>query len=406
MVDSIARGVITKRTATFYEDNGNTPQYVVGGVSYVLTAFNNMVVATGIAEQDQINLATWKVTFSIPVNAPITTPGDFYTLLWKAKRQDGGFNQQIEKFAVIDQYDNEQELLDDGALIVLPNQAINVSLRAPAGISNMSLLIVRAGSNDPVITLENLIDINGNSQLKQTQEGNYTRYHILLNDAHLTPMNAVGVPGGLCLWYAYFNYIDNKGGEQTIINPIYMVNNTLVFILDSVNQYINLLKNTDVVKQLMVTESKLIHFAIQGLLKLNSASPGNFGFDFNSLARTNQFTYWVIKCAQLEFLNALYLAEGMSAFEFSGMTVQLNSDRTQYIAQAIATLESDISQNMSKVKSQWARAGGGSGRMGAIMLNIGPASNIGYGLSYGGGSKWNGNAPFAGAPSLPFLNGI
>ena len=362
MVATIVRGQNQLFDAYFYEDDGTTPLFAVGGVSYVVTAFNSMLIASGIAEQDTTNLARWKLNLIIPPSAPTTGPNDVYTLVWRAKDKSGNTNIQRDKFTVSDQADVAESL--NSTTIAMVNQPFNLSFAVnDPKISSLSLRILKIGSDMPLITLPNLLDQVGQG-ITSVTDGNLSRYNILISGGQLTPIVSQGNQGGLSGYFAYYNYLDGVGREQTQINNIYIVNSTILSIMNDMNMYCNMLRNADVVTQLQIDESKLVHFAIQGLQKVNATSPGNFGFDFNSLALNQTFYHWVVKCAQLELLQALSLAEGMSAFEFSGMTVQLNSDRTQYLNNAIGELQNAIDNQLPRVKSQFGRAGGGTGRMG------------------------------------------
>jgi hypothetical protein len=401
MTNTIVRGVSEEFEAFFYEEDNATPQFVVGGVSYNIIAFNNMSIAAGIAEQDPINLARWKLNVTIPLTAPVTNGSDYYTLIWRAKTLKGNINTQRDRFFVEDSA-NDGSHLEDNTKVVMAGQSFTLSLLADTDqITALSLRILREGNDTPVITLNNVIDLIGQGiAAKPRASGTKFSYDVQIAGGLLSAISSQSLQGGMATYFAYYNYLDKFGREETVINPIYVVNSTIIGMMNAMNQFVNVLHNQDVVTSLQISEAKLVHFAYQGLLKLNATSPINFSFDFNSLSHNQGFYMWAIKCAELELLKALYMGEGMSAFNFSGMTVQLDSDRTQYLGQMISELQNEIDSQLPKVKSQYARGGGASGRMGTIGLHIGPASNFSY---RGGFGKGLGGINMGNISGLPFL---
>lgn len=390
MPDTVIRGVATTVDVTFVKDGTQTPLAIVGGVSVAITTPNNLAVFSGMAAQDQNNPARWVLNFTIPKTAPVTSGDQKYVLRWRAV-SDGQINIEREYFEVIDEAAPDAV---DTSIVALMGQPFAANLIVPHdNLITLSLRIIGA-NGEPVISLGGLLDQQNPDRIEPEPSGSRFVYSVDIDEDTGLP-NLVVANSGLTTYYAYFNYTD-PSGPQTEVQPIYLANPLLVNMMNDMRSFVDMIRNDDTIVQLRITEAKLLHFAYQGLLRVNATSPGNFAFNFNTLALYQTFYFWVLKAAQYEILAAINLAEGMTAFDFQGMSVQLTSDRTQYISATMEAIKQDLDNMLPKVKSQFARAGGASGRLGAIGGVLGPASNWVF--------RANTSANWGGAiPPLPFL---
>jgi hypothetical protein len=254
--------------------------------------------------------------------------------------------------------------------------------------------------NQPVITLSDLLNDAGPppAPVDPTVSGTNYIYTVPIDtDDELNSLPFQSQGYGLSGYITYFNYTDAQSNQLTEVQPLYLVNALILQGMNDLRQFVDMIRNNDAIVELRITELKLIHFLGQGLLRLNATSPANFTFSWMHLQLFGQFYFWMLKCAQYELLAALYLGEGMTSFDFQGMTVQLNSDRTQYIATAMDALKNDIDNMLPKVKSQYARSGGMTARIGTIGGVWGPASNWVFRATPF-------NTAFGPLPVLPFLS--
>jgi len=395
MADTVIRGTAATAQAYFYIDGTSDPLQVIGGVTYQIFTPENVLVLSGVATQDMASPARWTINFVIPNSAPTTAPDQRYLLKWRA-RSGNEIVSINEYFAVTDPAGND---VVDTTVVALVGQPFRANLLLPeSDIASLSLRVLTTEGN-PVISLGNLItdppeDASPPGPITPTQAGSNYVYSVNVDNvnwlAGLTIRNS-----GLATYFAYFNYTTAAGEQKTEIQPIYLANTILISIMNDMRQFVDMLRNADVVAELRVSEAKLLHFATQGLLRLNAASPANFTFDFISIPQ--QFYFYVVKAAQYELLSAMYLAEGMTSFDFQGMSVQLNMERTQYIQTLMSDIRSDLDNNMPKAKAQYARSGGFRGRVGTIGANLGPNFNFVFRAQYGY-NNWGGPLPL-----LPFL---
>jgi hypothetical protein len=397
MVDMAIRGALTSASTLFFRDGSTAPLVIIGAVTYQILTPNNLLIESGIAEQDQTNAARWLISFTVPHTAPITSNGQKYQLKWRAASGNEIVTNN-EYFQVVDTAAPDPI---DTSIVTLVGNPFRANLITPdAGLKSLSLRVLTA-EGTPIISLANLITdppegASPPGPISPVVSGSNSVYSIPIDEnyglAGLTMRHS-----GLANYFAYFNYTDSVGQQLTEIQPIYLANTLVVSMMNDMRQFTDLLRNNDAVVELRVSEAKLLHFAVQGLLRVNATSPANFVFDFVMLARVAQFYFWVLKAAQYELLSALYLAEGMTAFDFQGMSVQLNMDRTQFIQSLMNDIKSDLDNNLPKVKSQYARSGGFTGRIGTIGGVISPSFNWVFRASYGS-MNWGGSLPV-----LPFL---
>ena len=94
-----------------------------------------------------------------------------------------------------------------------------------------------------------------------------------------------------------------------------------------------------------------------------------------------------LQCSQIQMLRALYLAEGMRSFNFSGQQVTFDVDVTQYISTVISELESSLENTLRPLKEENARRGihSGDGRVNwggkvhaGVGIQTGPASGLNH----------------------------
>jgi hypothetical protein len=391
---NVTLGSTVNADVYLYQDDGITPLITVGGVIFNVFAFNNLKVLSGIATQDFANPAHWTASISIPSNAPPTNAGQFYTLQWIANTSSGKY---VEKYSFTVSI-TAAPPITDACVAAVQNQPFEVDLVLPySSISSLSLRILNS-CETPLVTMTGL------NTTAVSQNGSQFIYRIPITDPSVLSTLAVtnnpsipqgpniiinpniigfnyGDPGfGVMPYIAYIQYLDPNGNQCTEIQPIYICSTMMIQLMKGMQNFIDILRNNDTIPQLRVTESKLIHFLIQGLLKFNSTPPQQIQFNFASLP--TQFQFFVQKLGCLEFLQALMLGEGMTAFNFSGMSTQLDSDRTQYISNMIESIRGDDVVQMQISKRNFAKSGGGTGLIGSIGINLGPNFNFLFPLSY------------------------
>ena len=382
------RGQPTTAEVYFYVPGTTTPLVLVGGASYSIFTPGNILVGSGIGTQDNTNAAHWTANFTIPSSAPVTTGNEKYYIIWTGNTANGS-NSSSESFTLVDDSVNNPV---DSVVVALVGNPFNVNLQLPfPALESLSIRIIN--TNNYVLYSNSTY-----STTPTTQNG--PNYVYTMNVNPTVPLQLPPNSGGLNQLYAYINYTDPNGNQLTEIQPVYLANPLVVSLMNDVRKYLDMLRNNDTISQLRYSEATLLHFVFQGMVRFNGCPPIWVALDFNIMQcshRARNMYWWVLKCAQLELIEAMYLAEGMTAFEMQGMSVQLNSDRTQYLDSIRQGLRTDLDK-MQQMKMQEGRRGGFSGRIGTIGTVFGPNTNFVYGIQPGAGGLGS-----FGFPILPFL---
>ena len=397
MPEVVYRSQQSEFKVNFYNDKG-TPLVVSTPVRYRVRDYKKNLLASGIADQDVNDSSLWRARLTIPSTSPITPVDKYYSIAWKAVDTFG--NSQIERnsFKVKDIFNDKPF---DPTVVALLGDTFKVKIKLPYEPIGGSVRIANARGNvlASKVGMESWVG-------RPTEDGFIYSVEFTNMDY---PYRSLTSMGGLATCFAYINYLDPQNGKHTEIYPIYFCSPILINLMNDMRTYLDLLRNGDIIAQLQYSEAKLLHFAYQGLQYVNSVPPNWVQVNFNTLGTPSGYPYyrWVLKAAQLELLDAMALAEGMTSFDFSGMAVQLSSNREQYLSAAADKIRSELDANLGKAKTQTAVRGGFSGNIGTINVNFGPNSNFLYsgngrfgafGIN-GGSVLWQG----AGLTPLPFL---
>ncbi len=142
-----------------------------------------------------------------------------------------------------------------------------------------------------------------------------------------------------------------------------------------VESYINKSRIANVIPELQYATSDLLQALKAGLDIYNSFPPYGTSFDGTNMQGV-LLESWLI-CSAYQLLNMQYMAEGSLAFDFSGQSVSLNIDRTQYIESMLGRLQEEIENTVKPAKKLVVKAGivGGDGSAGAKLG--------GYGKNFG-----------------------
>lgn len=146
--------------------------------------------------------------------------------------------------------------------------------------------------------------------------------------------------------------------------------------------------------ELEYTMADYAKWAQQGMGMFNS---GGLFTSFTMTQATDAIRYWWSICSIICALRNMYMLEGQRSFSFSGQSVSLDVDITQYLESLKSDLLGQWDSDKLSFKQQLKSYGmtGGNGNManarfqaGSLGLSLGPASNLGG--YYFGRSFFNG----------------
>lgn len=138
--------------------------------------------------------------------------------------------------------------------------------------------------------------------------------------------------------------------------------------INDAKTYLDLLRIDDIQSRLRITPEIMMPFVGLALDRINGIGTAT---NWNVITMPNNLDYALQMCLRHEYINARYIAEGLSTFEFQGASTQLTSDRTQVWQTKMDEIQSWLNDNLEKLKNNVIRAGS----PGAIAFGRSPALN-------------------------------
>lgn len=351
-------------TSTFVNKD-NTPFEVTSPVTYDVTSFNGIHITSGSATQDINNPSIWYANFAIPENAPV--PNDInneqYRIDWYAE----GLNERLQACQMFQVIGSAEPPVYDSTILCLVGQPIE------------DVLI----TSEPLLSYTMTIqDENGNLLHSYQQDDPQST---LRNNVYITKYNS-GTPipqvtdqcMGYCPYIVTYTFTTQSGRQEVEVHMLYIINSIAAILINNMRRYLDMARNYDLNVDLRLTEEDYIHFITVGLQRINGANPNTTEYTLCNFPKN--FLYLLEKCATVELLNAWYLAEGMRSFEFTGASVSLNVDRTQYIEKKMDEINSWLDNNLEKQKELMIRKGNTAGNLGIALTSV----TNGYSLRYPG----------------------
>ena len=353
-------------SATFMNED-KTPFEVTMPVSFKVYAFDNTFIVEGLANQDLKNPSIWYASFSIPEGAPV--PDDVnnqqYRIDWFAQ----GENERLQASQQIQVISEAEPIPYDSTVLALLGQPIVDNLITPAPLANYSI---------------NIQDLNGKSYFtKMVRNPKF----VLRNNNYITRVTTGTKVHGItdvCMGFAPFQAVYTlefeDGQIENEIHMIYTVNNLATVLINNMRRYLDRARNWDIDEYLRLTEEDYIHFLTVGLQRINTAPPNITSYTMCNFPQA--FLYVWEKCAEVELLNAMFLAEGMRGFEFTGASVTLNvNSRKEAIQTKMDEINGWLDNNLKATKELMIRSSNSAGNLG---ISISSVSNSTYPLRYPG----------------------
>lgn len=302
-------------------------------------------------------------TLNIPTNAPASLLGEDFILRWNLELGTASYNYDttIEVHAL-----TQARLGAESAVDIAGSVS---KLYATLPIDTTAIIEVYDGN-----TL--LYSGTQASSGENDQGHSYAHVYTFYATASLNPLSVI------------WKY-EHLGRTVRSAASIWAVNPSILSAADELRNWMNRLH----------VEARLqeVDFDIVDLLRWLQMGRDMFnaiGFATN-ITMTNSVSanhYFWMTCSEIRALRNQYLVEGMRSFNFSGQSVTLDVDVTQYLESVASALQSEVDQNLIPYKKQLKEYNitGGDGsaipgvtgqrrQSGAVGISMGPASNIGYG---------------------------
>lgn len=395
---------------TWFRDTNGQPRAPLSNqnATFAVRDFNNGLVASGAGTQDGGDPSRWMATFTLPSNAPISLDGrKKYSLIWSLPVASGPVTT-TEFF----------DVFPDGDPIRRLNDTDVVTIHGTPFADSVYVDVVGA----PAITQVTfgIVDEVGTMVMPLTPITSYTtdgtaRIYSYMSNNPLVDIPDLAAGAALMTFLGMWTVVRASGAPEYHVHPIYVVNPVLLRHTDSLQKLVDRAKTGDAQPHLEIKQTDLIHHLYRGIEHV-VAYPPNYT-PITPVRMPGALADFIVKAGAVSLLKAMYLAEGMSNFDFQGLGVQLVVDRTPYIDNMITRLENDIGDPLRIAKSNWIRQGcpsgpiGGLGggrspfynRIGAMNVSTGAFTNVvsaGYapyvGAYFGPSSLWRGFSPING----------
>jgi len=305
-----------------------------GYPTFKVTAPDGRLVATGTGSKDPADPTVYYATVVIPADAPV---GGGWRIHWEFKDVNGKESAWTQDFEVFDVVlaEADTRAQQSIALVGRPFRTFIRFLDPPESIKAMLL--------DP----ETDQPVNGKSylypgELKQVPD--LDTYLYVLQDT-LSEIRSVVV-----LW-EYQPTSDPTLGPYYQYEMLHIIPLRYVPLFTSLRHLIDKFQKTFGTRR-AYEDAELLEYLERGLDLLNLYHPIT---TWNGVALPRELeTFWIMAAAWYA-LNAQYLLEGDAAFDYSGLSVTLNVDRTGYIESELERLKAKLDEDVPKVKSALVR---------------------------------------------------
>lgn len=358
---TIYLGETVEATAGFFEAGAPIqPSNPTTSPVYIVRDIHEDIVTFGVASLGSDNL--YHTTITIPTSAVLSEEDKKYVIEWELLSNTGKSYKLAEYFDVVHPNWN----------VIKEKEIQKITLR-----SSPLLFGIPLPSEPSSISFE-LRDINGliiNSGTPTTS-GKYSDYLIynytVPADIMTEGQDYIGI----------FNF--TLGGEQNIFHQtVHCIDLWALTKLSDMRMYLDKVQK-DIDLYTGYRDSDLYYHLRYGLDFLNMIFPTTSWTYATFKGQFAQYVYSLIGCACLSALRAQYLAEGDSAFDYSGQPVSLTVDRTQFIESELGRWESWIDNVLKPWKKDAVKKTQFAGHLGLSFPTVSGYSAMAMNLQYKG----------------------
>jgi hypothetical protein len=338
---------------------------LLGPPSWVLSDPNGNIIQSGIASGAG---RTWSATFTVPTTMIIPNGEIDADLTFSGETTSGQILETSKVVTLLDVNDNwrsygllwyaEMGLLRDVVFYGEVPNMITVKVKDNAGV-----VIATQVMSPPVPT-------------STTSEGSMfnidvTGFAPALASSGLYPYQMVIVAN-----------LASTPVPDIVTKPVYVLDGRGLGKLTSLKRYLDKARLTEIDPNLQWQDEELLHFMLEGMQFINAFPPQLAGWTLADLPTPMDSFHFMASAFMA--LNARYLAEGFTKFEFQGANTQLIHDRTEAIQYKIDELKGLLEAQLPLAKkSAITLFGAGSGitakkPIGKLGISYSPVTNYSY----------------------------
>lgn len=381
LIGEIAAGETAVGTAVFVFPPNTDPSG--GYVTWELLAEEDTVYAAGNAFEYNIrstglsNSVFARSVVSVPSDIPPTLEQQKYQLRWTL-HLDGYPDQfQYESITVVGL--NTVPLGTQPSVELQGNPA-TLELVTPELYDQVGIELFH--QNSVVVPFSLIYDnmVPGSPSPERVASGWY--YNGVIDTTQLQ----VSVEPYTAVWKYWQSEASHK--VYTERADFWVINPSIMGAIDDVKAKINKAMTTLYgTPDLLFPISTVLTWLRRGMDAFNGYQ-GNFT-QFTMTNALGSIREWWLLLAEQAALEAQYIAEGEKAFDFQGAAIQLNVDKTQYLADAISRIQSRIDSELKPFKQNLIIKGNirGDGSQDPSRLQRGAMGTVG--ICFTPASQWN-----------------
>lgn len=328
-------------TAMFVDDSSDPiiPDESVSGPTVTLFDKDRSIIDQRIAVPSTIP-GEWQVDITVPFMDLI----DNIDLNLHWEMLDDGLNRErlIQTITVMPATENR---ISDLVSMIKLNGPTTVEFVLPATVRPTDKVFLNAAlNNEPIIEdLDLMTDPSVTRTITSTRAVFKLQLDATSAAQKLQPVSLV------CT-----HVDDRRATSRMYQHNLWLTTMQTMVAVSMMEAAIDKAKVNQVIASLQYTTGDYLNYLYRGLQMFNQMPPLVTNIRGTNMQGT-LLECWLV-CSQLQALYAQTLAEGASAFDFSGQTVNLNVDRTPSLEAAIGRLESAMENQVKPYKKLLAKA--------------------------------------------------
>lgn len=356
IVRTVALGEEITFEVEFLDDDGLALD-LAAAPKYKIFDHENSLITTGTGVQDVGAPERWYINTVIPNNAPaVDDPSSAYKIMWLGVDAEGTKYRNTEKFQVFSSQDSGN-IPYEPIFLLVGDTEINDNISVDEELASYKIKIIDPVDDSVLLTLQ-----ENSPQYSSYANAEY-QYEVSIDISNI----GVVVPGILAR-QIHWELVFVSGKKLREIHDYYTVTPSLMWYVNQTRLRLDKAQLWELSASLRLYDWEIIAHTANALDEINAMPATQTGWSL--IAVPDEIRPYLLNLTCIHTLRSMYMAEGLSAFDFSGQSTQLSSDRTQYIQTMMDMFGyTEMEEKIRKVKKRIVRASAG-----VTNLNVGPST--------------------------------